>query len=169
MATPRGTQESKERERIAAEIRRGLEGDAWHGPSLMAILEDVSAAEAYARPVPGAHSIFELVQHLVATAELVLDRLRGEPHPWVLEESWPAPPPETPCTGVAEAAPWPAALVRLRELHEEALAGLRSNDLELDAPVVAGGSSVYETLHGFLQHDLYHGGQIALLKKALRT
>jgi hypothetical protein len=36
----------------------------------------------------------------------------------------------------------------------------------LDEPIIAGMSSIYVTLHGVVQHHLYHAGQIAMLKKA---
>jgi len=37
----------------------------------------------------------------------------------------------------------------------------------LDEPITEGMSTVYATLHGVIQHDLYHAGQITILKKAL--
>ena len=46
-----------------------------------------------------------------------------------------------------------------------ALSGLEAS--RLDAPIVPGYSSVYVTLHGLVQHNLYHAGQIALLTKAV--
>jgi uncharacterized damage-inducible protein DinB len=39
-------------------------------------------------------------------------------------------------------------------------------EARLDEPILPGKSSIYVTLHGVIQHDLYHAGQIAILKKA---
>jgi hypothetical protein len=51
-------------ERIAGQIRRAYDGDAWHGPPLRAVLADVSAEIAEARPIRDAHSIREIVRHI---------------------------------------------------------------------------------------------------------
>ena len=47
----------------------------------------------------------------------------------------------------------------------EAIANVAES--RLDEPIFEGMSTVYVTLHGVIQHDLYHAGQIAMLKKAL--
>jgi uncharacterized damage-inducible protein DinB len=43
----------------------------------------------------------------------------------------------------------------------------RVDESRLDEPILEGMSTVYVTLHGVIQHDLYHAGQISMLKKAL--
>jgi len=75
---------------LANLIKRAVTGPAWHGPSMDQVLDGVSAAQAAAHPIAGAHSIWELVLHAAAWAEISRDRLRGEriadPSP---EEDWP--------------------------------------------------------------------------------
>ena len=51
---------------IAEELRRAFEGDAWHGPALLELLEDVDAETSAAKPLPEVHSIWELVLHIAA-------------------------------------------------------------------------------------------------------
>src|ERR1035441_6101142 len=63
--------------RIADQLRRAFDGEAWHGDSLFEILEGVTAAQAAARPIAGAHTIWELVLHIVAWDGAVLRRLGG--------------------------------------------------------------------------------------------
>jgi uncharacterized damage-inducible protein DinB len=58
-----------------------------------------------------------------------------------------------------------AALDRGHEALREAITCV--DESRLDEPILEGMSTVYVTLHGVIQHDLYHAGQIALLKKAL--
>lgn len=66
----------------------------------------------------------------------------------------------------ASEAAWSSALAELEKSNRELRdAVLRLDDSRLDAPILAGMSSVYVTLHGIVQHTLYHAGQIALLKK----
>ena len=55
-----------ETERIRDQLRRAFEGDAWHGPGVLELLENVTASQAAARPIAGAHSIWELVVHIQA-------------------------------------------------------------------------------------------------------
>jgi len=152
-----------ELERIRDQLRRSLEGEAWHGPALLEALAGVDAATAAARPVAAAHTIWEIVLHLIATIELVRARLAGEPRKLTPQEDWPSPPADSGDSG------WRAVLDRLRQVHATLLDDLtHRDDGELDAPVVPGFSSLYVTLHGLVQHNLYHAGQIVLLAKARR-
>ena len=150
-----------EAERISNQMMRGFEGDAWHGPAVLEILEDVDAALAAARPIPDAHSIWELVLHLAATQEIVLRRVRGERAGLTEADFWPA----TPADPTEEA--WRAALETLRRQETElrqAVAGFP--DERLDHPLMTGGTPAYDNFHGHVQHNIYHAGQIVMLKKA---
>ena len=76
------------------ELRRVHEGDeegeAFHGPATLRILEGVTAAQAAAKPIPHAHSIWEILAHVLATRVYGLERLAGGPkRPMPDEESWP--------------------------------------------------------------------------------
>src|SRR5215470_8593899 len=102
-----------ELERIEDQLRRGLEGGAWHGPAVLELLAGVTPAQARARPIPGAHTIWELVLHLGGAYRLVLRRLRGDAAPLAPEEDWP-PMPEP------SAGNWRAAVEGLRALSTEA-------------------------------------------------
>src|ERR1035438_10207490 len=66
-----------ERARIADQLRRAFEGEAWHGDSVFEILEGVTAAQAASRPIAGAHTIWELVLHIAAWDGAALRRLGG--------------------------------------------------------------------------------------------
>jgi uncharacterized damage-inducible protein DinB len=148
-------------ERIVDQSQRAFEGDAWHGPSLMAILEGVTAEQASARPLAGAHSIWELVFHIAAWEQAGVRRLGGDPANLSDDEDWPA------ITDTSEQK-WDQAIEMLITGHEEfqnAIAKL--DDSRLKEPIVDGLATVYGTLHGIVQHTLYHAGQIAILKKAL--
>ena len=64
-------------DRIRDQLARAQEGDAWCGPSVREVVEDVSAADALRR-VPGvSHSICEIVLHLATWQEAVAERLSG--------------------------------------------------------------------------------------------
>ncbi len=65
-----------ELQRIQDQIVRSLDGAAWHGTALTEVLSGVDVQAATARPIPDAHTIWELLLHVSASAELVLSRLR---------------------------------------------------------------------------------------------
>ena len=150
-----------DRARIADQLRRTLEGDAWHGPAVLELLRDVSAAQASARPIRGAHTIWELVLHLAGAYRLVLRRVRGDGSPLSTEEDWPQVPPPT-------EERWRDAVEALRSLNEEARRAVAAFPAErLDEPLVPTPTyTAWVQFVGLTQHDLYHAGQIALLKRA---
>ena len=156
----------KELERISDQFQRAFNGQAWHGPSVLSLLSGVTAAQAAAHPVPGAHSIWELTLHIGAWESACLRRLKGDPAQLSDEEDWPS------LNDISEDS-WTATKQRLIDIHEQLLAAISSTDeSRLDLPIIDERdpefSSVYVTLHGGVQHDLYHAGQIAILKKALQ-
>jgi uncharacterized damage-inducible protein DinB len=144
-------------ERIADQLRRAFEGDAWHGPSLRELLADVDAEAASSRPVAGGHNIAEIVAHVTVWTDVVRRRLGGEAVGSLPPaQDWPAP-----------AAVWSEAREGLDAAQRrlvEAVAG--SADARLDEGVPGQEYSRYVMLHGAGHHALYHAGQIALLKRA---
>jgi uncharacterized damage-inducible protein DinB len=134
----------------------------WHGPALADLVGDVTADQAAHRGVPGAHTIWELVLHVTAWTEIARERLIGsaksDPTP---EEDWP-PVRET------SAEAWRAAVERLKEAHHELAADVaKLGDSDLIGRVPGKDHSVLVMVHGIVEHDAYHGGQIAILKKVV--
>jgi len=155
---------STELERLEAQLRQAFEGEAWHGPSVLETLQGVGPAEAHAHPVPGAHSIWELVLHLTGTYRLVLRRLNGDARPLRADEDWPDIPSPTETN-------WRAAVEELGRVNAQ-LRRVVSNFRydRLDEPIVEQPPySAYVQFIGTTQHDLYHAGQIVLLKRAAQS
>jgi uncharacterized damage-inducible protein DinB len=154
--------------RIIDELEREYDGDPWHGSPLVAILDGVSASQASARPVASAHSIWELVLHVTAWKNEVRLRLSGSPAGEPKEGDWPE-------VGEPSEERWQAALERLRRAQRDLVSDIQSlPETKLFAPTTdtrdrATGAGVthYVLLHGAVQHDVYHAGQMALLKKGL--
>lgn len=147
--------------RIADQLRRAFEGEAWHGPALKELLEGVSAKQANARPIPGAHSIWELVLHIAVWVEASEASLRGVPMPKIVGtvEDWPV-------VKDASATSWAKANERLFEAGKKlAQAIAQFSDERLPEIVPGRKYDFYHLFHGIVQHSLYHAGQIALLKK----
>ena len=155
-------------DRIVDELQREYDGDPWHGSPLKSILDGVSASQAAAKPLPSAHSIWELVLHMTAWKGEVRKRLSGAPAGDPEEGDWPSP-------GKQTSETWNEALKRLQAAHERLVETIKqlpedrlfaaTNDPR-NRPLGTG-VSYYVLLHGIVQHDVYHSGQIAILKKAL--
>ena len=165
--TPQEQLSNSEVERIRDQFHRAFEGQAWHGPSVLALLEGVTAEQAAAHPIPGAHSIWELTLHIAAWERACRRRLEGDPAQLTDEEDW------QPINDTSEAA-WENTKQQLIENHRELLSAIaKVDEARLSEPIIKNSttpfSSVYVTLHGGVQHDLYHAGQIAMLKKALEN
>ena len=151
----------KEVERIANQLSRAISGEAWHGPAVLELLKDVTATQASTRPVAGAHSIWELSLHIDAWLRACGQRLAGERAQLTDAEDWPG-------VNNSDDEAWQQMREAIKQAHDElAVAILALEDSRLDEPILNGMSSVYVTLHGAIQHSLYHAGQIAILKKAL--
>jgi len=149
-----------ELKRIKDQLRRSFEGEAWHGPSVLEALEKVTAEKAAARPLARANTTWEIVLHMTSTMELVLSRLQGDSTPLSPEQDWPS------VADTSEGA-WLSSLAALKRSYSELCQALSQvSDSLLDQAILPGYSSLYVTLHGLVQHNLYHAGQIALLKRA---
>lgn len=148
---------------LADELRRALRGDAWHGPALNEILESLSAEEALQRPIPTAHSIWELVRHIESWSNIALRRIKGgqvEPYDG---EDWPE-------VHDFSTERWDEARIALAESYErlsEVVLGMSDEELMNNAPKSE--RSIAGMINGVAQHAAYHGGQISLLKKIVST
>ncbi len=150
-----------ERQRLLDLVDRTHRARAWHGPAMLQTLDGVTAALAAKHPVRGAHSIWELVEHVASWYDFVAERLSGVTPVITPERNFP------PVTRTTPAA-WKASLRRLartqaRFRHEVAafpVAKLGRRRPKLD-------ETWNVLIHGQIQHALYHAGQIALLRRAL--
>jgi uncharacterized damage-inducible protein DinB len=153
----------REVERIVEQLRMSFEGGAWAGPSVREALDGVNVVKASQRAFRDGYTIWQLTDHLAANEKVVFDRLHGSRfHEIGPAELWAPQPYPT------EAA-WAAALKTLEAGHlalRQAVAKIP--DEQLYQPVPTREHTWYDELHGTVQHNFYHAGQIALLKKALR-
>ena len=145
--------------RIADQLRRAFDGSAWHGPALLELLADIDAETAAARPLPKVHSIWELVLHIAVWDQAGLRRLSGQKSQPTGSANFP------PMPKPSEAA-WRKAVAATKRTHEllvKTVAALPEARLRDRVPGKR--YDFYHLLHGIAQHELYHAGQIAILKK----
>jgi uncharacterized damage-inducible protein DinB len=149
--------------RIVDELERIYDGDAWHGPSLRETLKGVTAAQAAARPIADAHSIWEILRHIAGWNDVVRDRLEGHPTEEPVEGDFPQ-------IAVTSETAWAQTLANLEESHRRLIRRISSLGQERLQETAAGKDySVSLMLHGMIRHIVYHSGQIALLKKIAKS
>ena len=154
--------------RIVDQLEREHARDPWHGSPLAVILEGITWEHAAAKPLPAAHSIWELVVHITGWKGEVRRRLSGAPAGEPEAGDWPS---------VSQPTPegWEEARKNLEVAHRLLVSAVKEfpeqnlyipiNDAREVEP--GAGTTYYELLHGIVQHDVYHAGQIAVLKKGL--
>jgi len=146
-------------ERILDQLNRAWGGPSWTEVDIRPLFDDITDAQARAHPIPNVHSIIELVAHMSATMDLVSCRLAGNVKELTAEEDW---------RDVTKLA-WPEAVQEIENAESrlsDAVARLSVDDLDR---IVAGRNyTTYVMLHGVIEHNLYHAGQIAILKKISR-
>jgi uncharacterized damage-inducible protein DinB len=156
-----------ETDRIADQLQRALDGDAWYGPALLDALRGITAEQAARRPLPEAHTVWEIVLHMRSWNREVLRRLRTGVAREPADGDWPALPEPT-------HENWRFAVQTLvqsvRELVEAARAFPAERLDEVlgearDRPL-GSGVSFYVLLHGIVQHNVAHTAQISMLRKA---
>jgi uncharacterized damage-inducible protein DinB len=146
----------------AGDIRRTVSGPMWHGPALAEVLKGISPAAAATRPVGGAHSIWELVLHIAAWADIARTRLG----PSIVRD--PVPSKNWPPVPTPSLATWRQAVERVESSYNELATQIASLDGESLRQLVPGRDyTVLTMVRGVIEHGTYHGGQIAILKKAL--
>jgi uncharacterized damage-inducible protein DinB len=146
--------------RIADQLRRAFKGSAWHGPALLELLEDVDAATAAAKPLAEVHSIWELVLHVAVWDDAASRRLNGQKYQPTGLANFPLAPQPT------EAA-WQKCIAETKRTHDALVKTVAAlDDSRLRDRVPGKRYDFYHMLQGIAQHELYHAGQIAILKKA---
>jgi uncharacterized damage-inducible protein DinB len=142
---------------IIALLKRTYEKDAWHGPSVKESLTNVKQEHVFNR-VANTHSIIELVAHMTAWRRYVIHMLEGDAT-YKVDEALNFPAAEN----------WGETFQRLEESQQQLLAAVEKFPSEKLYEQVAGKTSpltFYTLLHGIIHHDLYHTGQIMLIRKA---
>jgi len=152
--------------RLIDQLQRAHDGDPWHGSPVTAILAGVTAEDAAWKPAADAHSIWQIALHMIGWREEVARRATGAPAQEPAGGDWPP---------VGDPTPerWSATLASLDAAHTRLVEAVRDmSDARLLEPTndprnrpLGAGVSYYELFHGIVQHDAYHAGQIAILKK----
>lgn len=153
---------------LLVSLDRAYDTKSWHGTNLRGAVRGLQADLAAWRPAPGRHNAWEYAVHAAYWKYVVRRKLTGEPRGSfpLAGSNFFARPEE----GRATPAAWKADRALLEEQHRrlrEAVAALSTDDLWRRAE----GSRVtlLELITGAAAHDLYHAGQIQLLKRLAKA
>lgn len=144
----------------AAQFGSMYDGQPWYGDSICRLLEEVTAAKAYWQPTPGAHSIAQLVSHMIYWRNALIKRLEGDldyKPSMKSVENW-KPNEELKRVG------WKTLRKSLDESQNKLISLLIKQKDTLLKKKYSEKASFQDLINGLLQHDLYHTGQIAYLK-----
>ncbi len=145
---------------IKTQFERIFDGDPWYGLSLMAILRKVNP-EGLNQKAASGHSLGQIWEHLLAWRSIVIKRMQGDMESQLVvdsEEDWKPEPVFSEADYsrlLAETAASQAEILRLLSIISEE---------QMDAQLPNRNFALREMVEGLIQHDLYHIGQIALLK-----
>lgn len=149
---------------LLALLDEAFDKRAWHGPNLRAAVRRLSVEEAAWRA--GAHCIAEIAVHCAYWKYAVRRRLTGEKRgsfPWKGSNWFPLPQP-------FDGAAWRTCLDLLVEQHVALRAAVESlSAARMAAPVAAGKPRAWRLIHGAALHDVYHAGQIQVIKGTHRA
>lgn len=150
---------------LVSMVEESYSAKAWHGPNLRGSIRGVTAREASWRPAPGRHNIWEVVVHCAYWKYIVRRRILGEKKgSFPLEGSnWFRRPEE-----LTEAA-WKRDIALLHQCHQDMVRALRTlSDGSLGKKPSERKVSNAAMLRGIASHDVYHAGQIQLIKRLIR-
>lgn len=158
------------RQDLVKQLRRQHDGEPWHGPSRATVLEGITADEAAWRPATDAHSIWDLVLHMRSWTLEVLRRANGGAPGEPEDGDWPDPP-RKPTTDE-----WQNALRSLDDAHTALSAAVAAMSADRLSARVGDTSTPAESritvaamVRSLAEHDIYHTGQVAMLKRLARS
>jgi hypothetical protein len=145
-------------------IARAYDRRSWHGSNLRGSIRGLDPLLAARRPAPGRHNIWELVVHAAYWKYAVWRRLSGEKRGAfpLAGSNWF----ERPAPGLTTAAAWKQDVQLLAAMHGKLVAAVAPlPDGELDRPAPGATVTRFELIAGIAAHDLYHAGQIQIIKR----
>jgi uncharacterized damage-inducible protein DinB len=148
---------------IVSNLQNTLDGTPWYGRPVYEMLEEINPKIVYTRPNKHSHSLIDLLYHMNTWAEFTLKRIEGEKEPDMAafeELDWRPIDPKT--------HTWKKGLSSFKSTHKKIIQLLKKKDDSfLEGKVDYRKYNFRFLINGMVQHNIYHIGQIAYLKKLL--
>lgn len=154
---------NKEIQYIIASLQRTLEGEPWYGRPVVTMLQEIDPAMAYKKPGKNAHSLADLLYHMITWAEFTLARLKGDQQK---DDNYFEPIDWRPIDPAVQT--WQQGVKQFKDLNDQIISILQQKDDNLLKEMVDFRQYNFRfLLNGYIQHNIYHIGQVAYLKKLL--
>ena len=154
---------NKETQSIIRNLENTLNGQPWFGRAVFEILKEVDETKVFLNPYETGHSIIELLYHMITWAEYCLKQLQNAPADELKEvenNDWRGIDPNK--------HNWQNGLAELKRIHKQIIAILETkNDDFLSETADERKYNNRFMLNGLIQHNIYHLGQVAYVKKLL--
>ena len=161
LSSPLGEQGSKEILFIIEQMKDAYEGDPWFGRNIKSLLADVEEQNTFEK-LSNQHSILDLVWHMITWREFAIDRLQQKPQmqlKYFEQNDWRK-------LDYSNKTLWQQVLEHLQKTQDELIQLLKKQKDEiLDKTVAERNYNFRKLLHGIIQHDIYHLGQVAYIQK----
>lgn len=152
-------------ELLVGKIQKVYVGNPWYGNSIKSILKDIDPKTAFTKVARNVHTIAELVAHIIAWREFVISKIEGDNDFKITQKlsfDWKR-------IDKDEKIAWRSLLNALEKNQSEFLTTLKKLDDDfLKLPVSRRRYNIEFLIEGSIQHDIYHLGQISLLKKMIK-
>ena len=152
---------------LLSAIDQAFDHRSWHGTNFRGSIRGIHLDTASWRPAPERHNIWEIVVHAAYWKYVVKRRITGEKRgsfPLKGSNFFPRP-----VAGIDDGVQWKSDVSLLVEMHRQLRATVETlGPLDLPKPAHGGNESILNLVLGVAAHDLYHAGQIQLLKRLQR-
>ena len=154
---------NQETQSIIRNLQNVLTGEPWYGRAVYKILEEINPAMVYKKPDHKSHSLIELLYHMITWAEFCLKQLENASPDEIKEvenKDW---------RDIDPAQHnWQKGMMQLKKIHEQIISILETKEDTFLSEIVKQRKFNYRfMLNGLIQHNIYHLGQVAYVKKLL--
>lgn len=147
-------------ERIIDQVNK-LYNDNWAGIDVIQVFNEIDDRVANWKHPLYNNTIHQITRHILATELVVIKRLQGINYKLTAEQDW------FPADQLMEIK-WSGTIQEINKSKKELINQLNNkDDSDLDKPIIKDYSTVYDTIHGHIQHSYYHIGQIVVIKNLI--
>ena len=144
------------KDQLIARLNESM-NSSWHGPSILQLTKDLDFQEAISKPIPHRHSIWEIIEHVSFWLDMVNQVLNGRKHPEIGElDDWPIPG-ETP-------EEYENSITTMCSRLDALIDSINTFDKGFNENITPDDFTYGWMLQGICNHNLYHSGQIILLR-----
>lgn len=150
---------------LIRQLKNTYSGQPWYGDGTLASLQKITAKQSFQALIPGKKSIAEILRHIVAWRLFLIEHLQGNTTYSIelnSERDWPS----------VKGQSWEDLLAELAASQQTIMDLLAEQGDDLLAQELSNGADQYNfrfLIEGVIQHDLYHLGQINLIRALLEA